>query len=77
MLHLEFNQLKRAAEAGTRNRNKPVAPTFVELIPPQTSAAQECVLELESARGKLRIELKGTTTAELAGIGRALWEILA
>jgi hypothetical protein len=52
-------------------------PAFVELIAPQASVSRECILELEGPRGKLRIELKGTTTAELSGIGRALWEMLS
>jgi hypothetical protein len=49
----------------------------VELVAPRTSAGRESILELESARGKLRIELKGPSAAELAGISRALWEMLA
>ena len=76
VLRLEFNQLRRAAEAGGRNGHKHATPTFMELIAPQTSAARECVLELEGPGGKLRIELKGTTTAELSGVSRALWEML-
>ena len=77
VLHLEFNHLKRAAEAGSGNRKRRAGPAFMELIAPQTAAAQECILEVESARGKLRIELRGTTTAELVGVSRALWELLA
>lgn len=81
VLHLEFNQLKRAAEAaaGTRRgRTKQrVESGFVELIGSQISDNRECVLELESARGKLRIELRGAATAEVAGISRALWEMLS
>ena len=76
-LRLEFRQLKRAAATAGSNEHKRAAPAFVELVAPQASAAQECVLELESPRGKLRMELKGTTTAELAGISRTLWEMLA
>jgi hypothetical protein len=32
---------------------------------------------LEGPRGKLRIELKNLATADVAAIGRALWEMLA
>jgi hypothetical protein len=81
VLHLEFNQLKREAEAaaGTSggNRKQRVAPGFVELIGSQMSAGRECVLELEGSRGKLRIELRGAATAEVAGVSRALWEMLS
>jgi hypothetical protein len=80
VLHLEFNQLKRAAEAaegksGGQAKQR-VAPGFVELIGSQVSAGRECVLELEGSRGKLRIELRGAATAEVAGVSRALWEML-
>ena len=77
VLHLEFNHLKRVAEAGEANGRKAATPAFVELITPQTSAERECVFQLEGRRGKLWIELKGMTTAELADISRSLWEMLA
>jgi hypothetical protein len=77
VLRLEFNQLKRAAEASRANDDKRAAPVFVELFAPQTSGIRECVLELEGSRGRLRIELKGVATAEVSGISRALWEMLA
>ena len=77
VLRLEFKQLRRAAEAGDPNGHKQGTPAFVELIAPETSAARECILELEGRRGKLRIELKGTAMAEVSGISRALWEMLA
>ena len=77
VLRLEFNQLKRAAEVGGADGDKEARSAFVELIARQTPAAQECVLEVENHRGKLRVELKGITTAELAGISRTLWEMLA
>jgi hypothetical protein len=76
-LRLEFNHLKRAAEADGAKGRKRATPAFVELIAPQTSLAPECVLELEAPRGKLRIEFKGMALAELADISRALWEMLA
>ncbi|MBV8400957.1 MAG: hypothetical protein JOZ17_19820 [Acetobacteraceae bacterium] len=81
VLHLQFNQLKREAEAAKRRTGektrKRVAPGFMELIGSQVSSGRECVLELESPRGKLRIELRGAATAEVAGVSRALWEMLS
>lgn len=80
-LHLEFKQLKRVTEAGTeaapRIDGKHAKASFIELITPPTSGGRECILELEGPHGKLRIELKGMATAEVAGISRALWEMLA
>ena len=78
-LCLEFNHLKRAAKAakaGGAKGRKRATPAFVELIAPRTSG-RECVLELEAARGKLRLEFRGMALAELADISRALWEMLA
>ena len=77
VLHLEFKHLKRVTEAGAQNGVKEGKPSFIELIAPPTSAARACVLELEGPRGKLRIEVKDMTTAEVAGISRTLWEMLA
>ena len=34
----------------------------------------ECVIELEGPRGKMRIQWKGTTALDLAGLSRSLWE---
>lgn len=76
-LHLEFKHLKRVAESVAQNDVKQGKPSFVELIAPHTSAGRECILELEGPRGKLRIELKDTATAEVADISRSLWEMLA
>jgi hypothetical protein len=76
-LHLEFNHLKRAAEADGAKGRKRATPAFVELIAPQTSSTREYVLEVEAPRGKLRIELKGMALAELADMSRTLWEMLA
>ena len=77
VLHLEFNHLKRVAEAGAPNGRKGAMPAFVEVLAPPTSAERECVVQLEGRRGKLRIELKGMAAAELADINRSLWEMLA
>jgi hypothetical protein len=76
-LHLEFKHLKRVMEAGAQNEVKQAKPSFIELTAPHTSAGRECILELEGPRGKLRIELKDMTTAEVANVSRALWEMLA
>ena len=48
-------------------------PEFVELIAPPTVGLSECVIEWESARGKVTIHLKGPTMPDLSGLSRALW----
>ena len=78
VLRLEYKKLKLLTdgEVGSkpaRRRRAPASATFMELVPPPTAAA-ECVIELEGPRGKLRIQWKGTTAPDLAGLSRVLWE---
>jgi len=41
--------------------------TFMELLTPATGVAASCIVEVESQRGgKLRLELKGIATSEIA-----------
>lgn len=77
-LRLEYKKLKQLTdrEAGgrpVRRRRVPAPARFVELAPLPTAAA-ECVIELEGPRGKLRIQWKGATAPDLAGLSRVLWE---
>jgi len=73
VLHLEYGKLKRLLEAAGP-ATRPVAPrtAFLELMAPAGSS--ECVIELEGPRGKMRIQWKGATAPDLAGLSRALWE---
>ena len=78
VLRLEYKKLKQLTdrEAGgkpVRRRRASPRATFVELAPPPIAAA-ECVIEMEGPRGKLRIQWKGTTAPDLAGLSRVLWE---
>jgi hypothetical protein len=50
------------------------AAAFVELLTPRAVSLPECTIELEGRRGKIRIQLKGASAADLAGLSRALWE---
>jgi hypothetical protein len=75
VLHLEYGKLKRLADVGgpvRRSRAQP--PAFVELLGSQAAGFSECLIELEGPRGKMRIQWKGTTTPDLVGLSRALWE---
>ena len=72
VLRLEYGKLKRMAEAadGTLQPTTPTA--FLELMA-QGISAPDCVIELEGPRGKMRIQWKGATASDLAGLIR-VWE---
>jgi hypothetical protein len=71
-LHLDGGKLKRLM-GGKATSGKP-APTFVELLAPPIASPPECTIDLEGRRGKIRIQLKGTSVSDLATLSRALWE---
>jgi hypothetical protein len=54
---------------------KTMPPTFVELMTPRTVDQHECTIELEGRKGKLRIHWKGATSADVAALSRALWDV--
>ena len=79
VLHLEYGKLKRMVEAapsGVRSAagHSEGPATFLEWLPPQAAGLAECLIELEGPRGKMRIQWKGTTAPDLAGLSRSLWE---
>ena len=71
-LHLDGGKLKRLM-VGKTTRGKP-APAFVELLTPRAISIPECTIELEGRHGTVRIQLKGASASDLAGLSRALWE---
>ena len=81
-LHLEYGKLKRLVKAGRRaarsvkkpGRAKSATPAFLELVGAPAIGLSECFIELEGPQGKMRIQWKGTTAPDLAGLSRALWE---
>ncbi len=87
-LHLEYGKLKDQAEALGQEKKvvrkmrsaiprqavSTAAPTFMELITPRSGSAASAVVELEGPRSRMKIELKGITTAELVALSRALWD---
>jgi len=77
VLRLEFNHLKRVASTKEAKGGNRSTTAFVELIAPQAAVERESAIDVEGPRGKLRIELNGTVTAELIDVSRALWEMLA
>lgn len=73
-LRVEWNQLKRRMATARTVSPLPAHPLFVELITPRAESRQECMIEMEGRRGKMRIHLNGTTAADLAILSRTLWE---
>jgi hypothetical protein len=79
VLRLDYVKLKRQMKGtagAAQSASVPVpAPAFIELIAqPPAAAGCECVIEVEGPRGRMRVEWKGSTAPDLAGLGRALWE---
>ena len=79
ILRLEYGKLKRMAESDAPARRALAPPAeFLELVAPQGVPSGpglwECLIELEGPRGKMRIQWKGATAPDLAGLSRALWE---
>jgi len=56
-LRMDYVRLKKRLPAGAQPRTAP--PAFLELLAPAGLA--ECVVELESAHGKMRVAMKGMT----------------
>ena len=57
-LRLDYMRLKKRLPAGTPSpRSTP--PAFLELLASPTTGPVECVVELESAGGKMRVSMKG------------------
>jgi hypothetical protein len=73
VLRLDYCKLK-AQTAALGAKRKAAPPMFVELLSALPSGAPECLIELEGPRGKMRIQWKGATAADLPGLSRVLWE---
>ncbi len=74
-LRLDYNQLKRRAGGSGPVVRRPTPPAaFLELLAPPAAGLSECLVELEGPRGRMRIQWRGSTAPDLAGLGRALWE---
>src|ERR1035438_395890 len=76
-LRLDANSLKKWMGKGVsgprpkhaRRKRLAMTPTasFMELLTPATGVVARCIIEVESQRGgKLRLELKGVATSEIA-----------
>ena len=59
-LRLDYTGLKKRMTAAAQSAG-PVPPGFVELLAPAATGPEECVVEWESARGRMRVAMKGVT----------------
>lgn len=59
-LRLDYMRLKRRLSTGVPPPGSASA-AFLELLPSPASGSTECVVEWESARGRMRIAMKGGT----------------
>jgi hypothetical protein len=82
-LRLDYARLKARVKPKARRKSavrsssalrQGAAPAFVELWAPRPGSSQECRVELEGPRGRMRVEFKGVATAELVALSRALWD---
>ena len=58
VLRMDYMRLKKRLADGTSSVPRSTAPGFLELLAPATGLT-ECVVELESAGGKMRVATKG------------------
>jgi hypothetical protein len=71
-LRLDYVQLKKRLGGVPSLRKKATKPAFVELIASHPATMPECVIEFESSVGsKMRIQWKGSSTPDWAGLLRA------
>jgi hypothetical protein len=57
-LRMDYMRLKKRLSEGTSNGPRSTPPAFLELLAPATGLT-ECVVELESAGGKIHVAMKG------------------
>ncbi len=73
VLRLEYGKLKRMAESASGSPQPARAPTaFLELMP-QPVGMSDCLIEVEGPGGKMRLQWKGATASDLAGLIR-VWK---
>ena len=74
VLRLEYGKLKQMVPSARPVVKAAAPPAFMELVGPPAVGQSECLIELQGPQGKMRIQWKGTSALDLAGLSRALWE---
>jgi hypothetical protein len=57
-LRMDYSRLKKRLPPASQP-SPPAPPAFLELLAPSSTGPVECVVELESAGGKMRVSMKG------------------
>ena len=63
-----------ANKKASRTQSATSLPSFLEVVGSSAIAGSECVIELEGAQGKMRIQWKGMGAPDLAALGRVVLE---
>jgi hypothetical protein len=75
VLTLDYTKLKQMVGAiGVGEGRATKAPAFFEFVPTGAAGLSECVIEIEGARGRMRVQWKGISAPDLTGLSRTLWE---
>jgi hypothetical protein len=72
-LRVDYMRLKKLVQPTSPERKSAELPRFIELMAPTVAGIAECVVELEGAGRRMRIQLKGMGVAELVGLSRMVW----
>jgi hypothetical protein len=72
-LRVDYMRLKKRVQPPNRERKTTELPRFIELMAPAAAGIAECVVELEGAGRRMRIQMKGLGVAELVGLSRMVW----
>jgi hypothetical protein len=71
-LRVDYMRLKKRVQPPNPERKTTELPGFIELMAP-TAGIAECVVELEGAGRRMRMQMKGMGVAELVGLSRMVW----
>ena len=72
-LRVDYMRLKKRVQPTSPERKSTGLPRFIEHVAPTEAGIEECVVELEGAGRRMRIQLKGMGVAELVGLSRMVW----
>jgi hypothetical protein len=70
ILRLDYTRLKKRLPAAAVERKGSTAPDFLEVSASTAGTGAECVVEVESSRGRMRVAMKGVAP-DWAGLLRA------
>jgi hypothetical protein len=72
-LRVDYTRLKKLVQPTSPERKTAQLPRLIELMAPTVAGIAECVVELEGAGRRMRIQMKGMGVAELVGLSRMVW----